>query len=60
MHTAYLKTPTLLPKAPHKNTSSVGAAPDSRSVRGRRGIRMVFSCTWNEKRKNDIEQVRSA
>ena len=26
-------------------------------VRGNNGTRIVFSCTWNEKRKNEIEDV---
>jgi hypothetical protein len=29
-------------------------------VRGIRGTRTLFSCTWNEKRKKDMDEVNSA
>ena len=35
-------------------------APDKRRFRGKRGRRIVFSCTWNEKRKKDIEEASIA
>lgn len=57
---ADLKTATLFISAPHANVVDVGADPDKSIVIGKRGSKIVFSCTWNEKRKNDMEDARSA
>lgn len=63
----HLKTATLLSKTPHSHiSSSVRAEPsfpprrDIMIVRGIRGTRTLFSCTWNEKRKKDMDEVNSA
>lgn len=57
---AYLNTATLFTSAPHSNVNDPGEDPDIKRFRGRSGSRIVFSCTWNENRKNDIDDVRSA
>ena len=55
----YLKTATLFTNTPHSNVKESIDAPDKRRFRGKRGRRIVFSCTWNENRKKDIEEVES-
>ncbi len=37
-----------------------GEAPDIKRFSGRSGSKIVFSCTWNENKKNDSDDVRSA
>ena len=56
----YLNIAVLFMSIPSSNVGSSGEEPDNRRVMGSRGTRIVFSCTWNEKRKNDSEEVRSA
>ena len=56
----YLKTATLFTNTPHSNVKESIDAPDKRRFRGKRGRRIVFSCTWNEKRKKDIEEASIA
>ena len=56
----YLKTATLFVNTPHSNMNEFCDAPDRRRFRGRSGRRIVFSCTWKEKRKNDIEDASIA
>lgn len=51
----HLKTATLLTSAASSNVSESAADPESNSVSGSSGTRMVFSCTWKENKKNDIE-----
>lgn len=51
---------TLLANAPSSNVDESDPELDIIRVRGRRGTRIVFSWTWNEKRKNDMEEARSA
>lgn len=57
---SYLKTPTLFASTPHANTDDSGEDPESRRVIGKRGRSIVFSCTWNENRKKDIDEVSKA
>jgi hypothetical protein len=57
---AYLKTATLLTNTPHSQTADPGAADDIKIVRGRRGRRIDFSCTWKENRKKEREVVKRA
>ena len=56
----HLKTATLLPKAPHECNAVPGCAPDMSRVNGKSGNKIVFSWTWNEKRKKDIEEASIA
>jgi hypothetical protein len=42
------------------NTDESGEEPESKRVIGKSGSNIVFSCTWKENRKNDIDDVRSA
>ena len=51
---------TLFTSAPHSNVDESVDALDIINVRGSSGTRIVFSWTWKEKRKNDIEDARSA
>lgn len=37
-----------------------GDDPDIKRLSGRSGSKIVFSCTWKENKKNDIDDVRSA
>ena len=60
MHEACLNMATLLQKAPSKNAVESGGAPDESKVNGNSGSKIVFSWTWNENRKKDIELFRSA
>jgi len=55
-----LKTPILLINTPHANTDESAGAPDNNNVIGNKGTRIVFSCTWNENRKNENDEVKSA
>ena len=57
---AYLNTATLFTSTPNWNVKDEGAEPDTKSVKGRSGTRIVFSWTWNEKRKNDMEDANRA
>lgn len=56
----YLNTAILFTSTPHPNMTDPEGAPHRSNVRGRRGRSMVFSWTWNENRKNDMADVRSA
>jgi hypothetical protein len=55
----HLKTATLLVNIPssHVVLSALAEAPTIIKVSGNNGTRIVFSCTWKEKRKNEIEEV---
>jgi hypothetical protein len=55
----HLKTATLLVNIPssHVVLSALVEAPTIIKVSGNSGTRIVFSCTWKEKRKNEIEEV---
>ncbi|KAJ3537483.1 hypothetical protein NMY22_g5578 [Coprinellus aureogranulatus] len=55
-----LNTATLFPTQPHFHCALPGAAAHINSVKGRSGSRIVFSCTWNEKRKKDMEEESRA
>lgn len=55
-----LNTATLLTNAHHANGTESGEAPDNSNVTGNSGNKIVFSCTWNENKKNDIDDVNSA
>lgn len=55
-----LKTATLLTKTPQEYTGESTGAPDKRSVTGMSASSIDFSCTWNENKKNDSEDVSSA
>jgi hypothetical protein len=57
---SYLNTATLLQSTPSENTVESCGAPASKSVKGSNGSRIVFSWTWNENRKNEMELLRSA
>ena len=56
---SHLKTAMLFVNIPssHVVLSAPPEAPTMIKVRGNNGTRIVFSCTWNEKRKNEIEEV---
>jgi hypothetical protein len=56
----HLKTATLLARTPHANRLESGEDPDRRRFIGSRGTRIVFSCTWKENRKNDIDEESNA
>ena len=58
-NTSHLKTATLLVNIPNSHVvlSTHPEAPAISRVSGNNGTRIVFSCTWNEKRKKDIEEV---
>lgn len=56
----HLKTATLFTKAPISNVDESGGDPDIIIVIGSNGSKILFSCTWNEKRKKDMDDVRSA
>jgi hypothetical protein len=58
----HLKTATLLKRMPHSQSSPTPplSAPDMSRVAGISGSSTDFSCTWNENRKNDSEEVSSA
>lgn len=58
----HLKTATLLKSTPHSQSSPPPSlsALDRSSVAGISGSSTDFSCTWNEKRKNDSEDVSRA
>ena len=60
VHETHLNTATLFTRTPSWNVNDEGDDPHTRSVIGSSGTRIVFSCTWNENRKNDIEDVSSA
>ena len=51
---------TLFMSIPNSKVCSSGDEPDRSNVMGRSGTKIVFSCTWNENRKNESEDVRSA
>lgn len=50
----------LLTKAPNWNVNESLAAPERSKVRGNNGTRIVFSWTWKEKRKKDMDEVNNA
>ena len=52
--------PTLFASTPNLNVEESWGAVESNSVMGSRGSRIVFSWTWKENRKNDIELLSSA
>jgi hypothetical protein len=52
--------PTLFASAPNLNVEESCGAVESSSVMGSRGSRIVFSWTWKENRKNDIELLSNA
>lgn len=54
----HLNTPVLFANTPHEYIAESMGAPESSNVMGSKGNRIVFSCTWNENRKNDIDDVR--
>jgi len=56
---SHLKTATLLVNIPssHVVLSALARPPTIIKVSGNNGTRIVFSCTWKEKRKNEIEEV---
>lgn len=56
---SYLKTATLLVNIPssHVVLPTLPEAPAIIKVSGNNGTRMVFSCTWKEKRKKEREEV---
>lgn len=56
----YLNTATLLTRTPSSNVSDPCDDPARSKVKGKSGTRMVFSCTWNENKKNDIEALSNA
>src|SRR5712691_5127657 len=56
----HLKTPTLFASTPNLNVDESWGAVESNSVKGSRGSRIVFSWTWKEKRKKDIELLSNA
>jgi hypothetical protein len=56
----YLNTAVLFTNTPHEYKEESTGAPESRSVMGSRGSSIVFSWTWNENRKNDIDELRRA
>ena len=60
MKAAYLNMATLFTSIPHSNANEPAWAPESSKLRGSKGTRIVFSCTWKENRKNDIDEVKSA
>jgi hypothetical protein len=55
----HLKTATLLVSIPNSHVvlSTLPEAPTIIKVSGNKGTRIVFSCTWKEKRKKDIDEV---
>ena len=55
-----LNTPTLLANTPNLNVAESLGAMERSSVKGRRGSRIVFSWTWKENKKKDIELFSSA
>lgn len=55
-----LKQATLFTSTPHAKTGVSEEAPERSRVIGSKGSRMVFSCTWNENRKNDIDEASRA
>ena len=55
-----LNVATLLTRTPQCHTLVSGVDPESSNVSGRRGRRIDFSWTWKEKRKKDIDEVKSA
>ena len=57
---AHLKTPTLFASTPNLNVDESWGAVESNSVKGSSGSRIVFSWTWNENKKKDIELLSSA
>jgi hypothetical protein len=56
----HLKTPTLFASTPNLNDDESWEAVESNRVKGSGGSRIVFSWTWNENRKKDIELLSSA
>ena len=56
----HLKTPTLFARTPNLNVDESWGAVESNSVKGSRGSRIVFSWTWKENRKKDIELLSNA
>lgn len=56
---SYLKTATLFVNIPNSHVvlSALAGAPTMIRVSGNNGTRIVFSCTWKEKRKNEIDEV---
>ena len=57
---AHLNIATLFVKILHSNANDPAWAPESNKFRGRSGTSIVFSCTWNENKKNDIDEVNKA
>jgi hypothetical protein len=56
----HLNTPTLFDSTPNLNVLESWGAVESNSVKGSRGSKIVFSWTWKENRKNDIELLSNA
>ena len=50
----------MLANTPQANTDDSGEDPASKRVIGKSGRSIVFSWTWNENRKKDIDDVKSA
>lgn len=56
----YLNTPTLFASTPNLNVDESWGAVESNRVKGSRGSRIVFSWTWKENKKKDIELLSNA